>query len=155
MSSNWEMHHYFYPRNAMRARLLAMARCLSASASVTSRSSIETDGRIEFFFGTEATLGLSYILLERNLSNSKMRNFNLELYIRLWASKISPLHVGLRKCCHRIRVRQLRLLSCAALSYAYCKFTITWRRVTLKSKLNKAVTNRRLCPRFAAAYIIR
>jgi len=38
----------FYPRDAMVARLLAMALCLSVS--VTSRCSVETDERIELVF---------------------------------------------------------------------------------------------------------
>ena len=42
----------FYPRDAMLARVLAMARCLCLS--VTSHISIETAGQIELVLGVEA-----------------------------------------------------------------------------------------------------
>ena len=50
----------FYPRDAILARVPAMALYLSVCLSVTIRCSIETDGRIELFFGMEASFDLSY-----------------------------------------------------------------------------------------------
>jgi len=49
----------------MLARVLAMALCLSACLclSVTSRSSIETDGRIGMVFGIGASIDLFYAVL--------------------------------------------------------------------------------------------
>jgi len=48
----------------MLARVLAMTLCLSVCLSVclcvTSQSSVETDERIELFFGTGASFDLSY-----------------------------------------------------------------------------------------------
>jgi len=54
----------FYPRDAMLSRI-AMALCLSVCPclSVASRSSIETDERIELVFGTGASVNLSYTVL--------------------------------------------------------------------------------------------
>ena len=55
---------YFLPRDAMLARyLLLSCVCLSVRPSVTSRYSIETTGRIELVFGTEASFHLSYTVL--------------------------------------------------------------------------------------------
>jgi len=48
----------FYPRDAMLARVLAMAMCLS----VTSRCSIEVVGRIELVFGMEASFEFRPVL---------------------------------------------------------------------------------------------
>jgi len=53
-------HETFYPRDAMLARSLAMALCLSVSLYVTSRCSIEKGGRIELVFGTEASFDQLY-----------------------------------------------------------------------------------------------
>jgi len=50
---------HFYPRDAMLARVLAMALCLCLSVSVTSRCSIETDERIGLVFGRGSSLDLS------------------------------------------------------------------------------------------------
>jgi len=49
----------------MLARVLAMALCLSVCLclSVTSRSSIETDGRIGMVFGIGASIDLFYAVL--------------------------------------------------------------------------------------------
>ena len=44
-----------YPRDAMIARVLAMALCLSVCPSVTSRSSVETAKQIELVFGMGAS----------------------------------------------------------------------------------------------------
>ena len=43
----------FYPHDAMLARIVAMALCLclSVSVSLTSRCSVEMDGRIKLVFG--------------------------------------------------------------------------------------------------------
>jgi len=46
----------FYPRDAMLARVLAMALCLSVSLSVTSRCSSETAKRIGLFLGMGTSL---------------------------------------------------------------------------------------------------
>jgi len=43
----------FYLREAMLARILTIALCLSVSLSVTSRSSIETNERIELVLALE------------------------------------------------------------------------------------------------------
>ena len=43
----------FYLREAMLARILTIALCLSVCLSVTSRSSIETDERIELVLALE------------------------------------------------------------------------------------------------------
>jgi len=44
---------HFYPRDAMLARILAMALCLSLCLSVTSRGSIETAEQIDVFLTWE------------------------------------------------------------------------------------------------------
>ena len=49
----------FYPRDAMLARALAIWPCVCVCLSVTSRCSIEMDGRIELVFGTHAYSHLS------------------------------------------------------------------------------------------------
>ena len=49
-----------FPRDAMLARVLAMALCLS----VTSRSSIETADRIKLIFCVDASFDLSYSVLQ-------------------------------------------------------------------------------------------
>jgi len=49
-----------YRRDAMLARVLAMALRLTVSVSVTSRCSVETDERIELVFGMEVSFHLSY-----------------------------------------------------------------------------------------------
>jgi len=54
---------FFYPRDAILARVLTLALCLSVCLSVTSRSSVETDERIEPVFGTGASFALSYVVL--------------------------------------------------------------------------------------------
>ena len=58
---------FFYSRDAMLARVLAMTLCPSVSVSVrlsvTSRCSIEMDGQIELVFGMYASFGLSYTVL--------------------------------------------------------------------------------------------
>ena len=48
----------FYPRDAMLARMLAMALCLSVS--VTSRCSVETVERIRLVLGKGNSFHLSY-----------------------------------------------------------------------------------------------
>ena len=55
----------FYQRDAMLARVLAMALRLSVSVtvSVTSRCSIETVERIWLVFGTGASFRVSYTVL--------------------------------------------------------------------------------------------
>ena len=52
----------FYPRDAMLARVLdiALCPCLCLCPSVTSRCSIETDGRSNLFFGTKASFEQSH-----------------------------------------------------------------------------------------------
>jgi len=53
--------HSFYPRDAMLARVLAWPGvCLSVCLSITSRCSVETDGRIELVFGMKASLDLTH-----------------------------------------------------------------------------------------------
>ena len=70
----------FYPRDAMLARVIAMAVCL-LSVSVTSQSSIEADERIELILARELPFDLSYTVLEGNSGISK----NIDLYLcRLW-----------------------------------------------------------------------
>jgi len=54
---------HFCPRDAMLARVLAIALCLSVSVSVTSRCSIETDERIGLVFDTGTSFNLSYTVL--------------------------------------------------------------------------------------------
>jgi len=49
-----------HPRDAMLARVLAMALCLSVCRSVTSRCSVKRDERINPVFGMESTLDQSY-----------------------------------------------------------------------------------------------
>jgi len=44
----------FYPRSAMLARYWLLPAGTTVSVSVTSRSSIETDGRIELVFSIES-----------------------------------------------------------------------------------------------------
>jgi len=53
----------FYPCDAVLASVLAMALCLSVCLSVTSRSSINTDERIELAFGMGASVHPSYTVL--------------------------------------------------------------------------------------------
>ena len=57
----------FYARDAMLARALSMALCLSAcpsvSLSVTSRFYIETDGRVDLVFGMQVSYDQSYAVL--------------------------------------------------------------------------------------------
>jgi len=49
---------------------------------------------IELIFGTEATFGLSYIMLKGNLGIfKKKRYFSLDHCPKLWTYKISQLHV--------------------------------------------------------------
>jgi len=52
----------FYPCDAMLARVLAMALCLSVSMSVTSRCSVETDELIGLVLAWELPM-LSYTVL--------------------------------------------------------------------------------------------
>jgi len=61
------------PQNMTIARVLAMALCLPACLclSVTSRSSIETDERIELVFGLGASFYPSYTVLKGNFGISK------------------------------------------------------------------------------------
>ena len=49
-----------YPRDATLTRILAMARCLSVSVSVTSQSSSELTGRIELILGVETSFDQSW-----------------------------------------------------------------------------------------------
>jgi len=56
-------HSSFYPRDAMLARELAMALCLSVS--VTSRCSIETGERIGLVFGAGASFHMSLHCVKR------------------------------------------------------------------------------------------
>ena len=63
----------FYPRDAMLARVLAMAVSVSVCLSVASRCSIETDERIELVLGTGASFRLSYTVLKGNSGISKIR----------------------------------------------------------------------------------
>jgi len=51
--------------DAMLARVLAMTLCPAVSASVTSRSSIETAEQIELFFCMEAFFDLSYTVVRK------------------------------------------------------------------------------------------
>jgi len=76
--------------------------CLSVCVSVTSRCSIETAEWIEVVHGTEATLGLSYSMLQRNSvsptirvlpSGTLSKTLNLSDF-----SAFSPRHVERRKC---------------------------------------------------------
>jgi len=55
-------HSVFYPRDAMLARVLAMALCLSVSVR-HNRCSVKTDGRVELVPGTDASFDLSYTVL--------------------------------------------------------------------------------------------
>ena len=50
----------FHPRDAMLARVLAMALCPSVCLSVTSRCSVEVVGRIEMVFGMQASFDQPY-----------------------------------------------------------------------------------------------
>jgi len=50
----------------MLARVLAVALCPSVRLSVTSRSSVKTDERIELVFGMGASFHLSYTVLTGN-----------------------------------------------------------------------------------------
>ena len=67
--------HSFYLHDAMLARILAMALCLSVSVclrlSVASWSSIETDERIELVFGMGAFFDLSCVYFKKIRVSSK------------------------------------------------------------------------------------
>jgi len=51
---------FFYPRDAMLARVLAMVLCLSVSVTSRNRCSIETAEPTRLAFGVGASLDLSY-----------------------------------------------------------------------------------------------
>jgi len=65
----------------MHSTVYAIARCLSVclsvSLSVTSRFSIETAERIQLVFCTQVTIGMSCIVLQGNLNNSKNNGISL------------------------------------------------------------------------------
>ena len=65
----------FYLRDAMLARVLALAPCLRLSA--TSRCSSETAERIELVFGMESSFRLSYTVLQRNSGIFKNKDTSL------------------------------------------------------------------------------
>jgi len=76
--------NHFYPRDAMLARVLAMALCLSVCLCLpaTSRCSIKRGERISVFFGMKASF---------NQSHSVLRKFGY-------------LNSGLKKCRHGISI---------------------------------------------------
>jgi len=65
----------FYPRDAMLARVLAMALCLS----VTSPCSIETDEQIELVISMNASFDQSYCAMRNFRQLQKLGYFPLEL----------------------------------------------------------------------------
>ena len=75
----------------MLARVLAMALCPCRSLSVTSRSSIETDGRIGLFFGKGPSIDLSYPMLKENSDISKNKGTSLWNFILNSGLKIIPI----------------------------------------------------------------
>ena len=66
MTASCKSCAYARDADAMLARVLAMALCLSVRLSVTSRCSIEMSGRIELVFGKEPSLDLAYTVLQGN-----------------------------------------------------------------------------------------
>ena len=80
-----------------RCNASAVLSCLSVclSVSVTSRSFIETTGRIELFFCTEAFFDLSYRVLKRNSDIYKNNGTSLWDFVP---------NSGLRKFCHGISI---------------------------------------------------
>jgi len=77
----------------MLAWALAMALCLCLS--VTSRCSVETDGRIGLLFGMGASFDLSYTVLKGNSVISKNKGTSLWNFV---------LNSGLRKFRHSISI---------------------------------------------------
>ena len=69
---------FSYPRDAMLARVLAIALC----PSVTSRCSVETDGWIELVFSMEAFFHTSYTVLTRNSGIFKNKGTSPRNFIR-------------------------------------------------------------------------
>jgi len=68
----------FYRSTHMQ--LICIARYMllpGVCLSVTSRFPIETAERIQLVFGTQATIGMSCIVLQGNLSNSKNKGISL------------------------------------------------------------------------------
>ena len=49
-----------FTRATLASAGTSMARCLSVCLSITSRCSVETDGRIELVFGMKASLDLTH-----------------------------------------------------------------------------------------------
>ena len=86
----------------MLARVLAMALCLSdcLSVSVTSRSSIETDERIELIFGKGASFHLSYTVLKENSGNSKNKG------TFLW-NFVPNFGISIVETCHRLKLEKV------------------------------------------------
>ena len=68
---------FFCPRDAMLARVLAIAPCLSSQIE-----SVETDERIELVLGVESSFHLSYTVLEGNSGISRSNGTSL------WESKL-------------------------------------------------------------------
>jgi len=82
----------FYPRDAMLARLLAMALCLCLP--VTSRSSVETDEWIELVFVTGASFHLSYIVLK-------------EIRVSLSRTPVVCFGISIAETCYRLSLTKL------------------------------------------------
>jgi len=59
----------FLPLDAILARYMLSSVCLSVRLSVTSRYCIETTGRIELVFATDASFYLSHVVLYGILSS--------------------------------------------------------------------------------------
>jgi len=89
----------FYPRDAMIARVLSLAWCLSVAVSVcfcVGHKSIETAERIGLVFGMGASFDLSYTVFKEIRYLQRQEYFPLELCSKLWTSKISPSHIDRR-----------------------------------------------------------
>ena len=69
----------FYPRDAVLARVLAMAVCLCQS--VTSRCSIKRNERINLLFGMEASFDQSYtVIIFKNIHSGIYKNKGTSLW---------------------------------------------------------------------------
>jgi len=84
-----------YPRRHVSADISYGPVSVCLSVSVTSRSFIETAGRIELFFCTEAFFDLSYRVLKRNSDIYKNNGTSLWDFVP---------NSGLRKFCHGISI---------------------------------------------------
>jgi len=116
--------------------VLTMALCVSVRLSATSRYCIETAEQIELILGIEATVSLSYIVLEGNSAISKHKGTSLSNFVpNTGRRKVSQLHVDLHKCCQLRWTLNWRRSSVASLSYWVWEFTLVYNTMGVTQRM--------------------